>query len=77
MTELRYWVVRIFKCQTIDDFRQVLAGFSAAGGWTLEERSVISSIYTPRLMKLLTQYEDAPVYLEEISALCWDRRVNA
>jgi len=76
MNEFRHCVVRIFKCQTIEDFREVLTGFSA-GTWTLQERSVISAIYTPRLMKLLAKSEDAPVYLEELSALCWDRRVKA
>jgi hypothetical protein len=73
--ELRHWVSRLLFCRTIEDFETVLNGFSDMNCWTLEQRALISAVYTPRALKLLKQDEDNKwKWIEKLSAICWTRR---
>lgn len=65
----------ILKCQTVTEFTLVLSGFGINPGWTLEERSIMSALYTPRVKPLLGG-EDKQRILEDLAALCWGTNGN-
>lgn len=73
VSELQYWVSRLLKCKTLTDYRDVLIRF-AEHSWTLTERSIISAIYTPPVVKMLGGDDDKWRWLEELEGYCW--RVN-
>jgi hypothetical protein len=73
--EFRHWVLRILQCKTIADFKHTLSEFQQAGNWSLLERSALSTVYAPRLMKLLasTDAEEKKFIVEDMAALCWGK----
>lgn len=73
MNDLSYWVYRILLCRTIEEMREALRKFDE-GIWSIEDRSVISATYTPRLIDFMGKgiaEEDRKFLLEEFASLCW------
>lgn len=72
--KLRDWAAALLRCKTLEDYKTVLTGFHAQSGWTLEERSMISAVYTPPVVKMVRDLDDKWKWLEEFAQLCWDKK---
>ena len=72
--ELRYWISALLRCKTLDDLEVALRGFRRAREWELEERAIVSGVYTPIAVRLLWDHEDKRFVSEALASLCWDRR---
>lgn len=64
------WIFRALNCQTVAEFETMLREF-AATPWTLEEKSIMSAVYSPRVVKLLRESEDKYRRLEDMAQICW------
>lgn len=71
LPELRKWVSHLLSCKSIDDMRELVRLFGQES-WTLEDRSIFSAIYTPKLLMMVSGNDDKWSLLEDISALCWN-----
>lgn len=71
MNEFRQWILKVLDCKTLEEFQHVLTGFNE-GAWSLEEKSIMSGVYTPRVMTMLSGGEEQAWWLEELASLCWN-----
>lgn len=68
-----YWTYKVLLCDTLEQMRSVMADFNR-GTWTLEDRSLMSACYTPKLLKLIgkgSSEEEKKFLMEEFADLCW------
>ncbi len=72
-SELRAWIARMLKCKTLEEIKSCLQEFSFYR-WTLEEKSIMSSLYSPKANKLLSSSEDKWRHLEDLEELCWTNK---
>lgn len=69
--ELRYWVSMVMRCDTTLDVKQVLEGFIKQKKWSLEEKAIMSSVYTPLVAKWLRDDDTKWPWLEDLAEICW------
>jgi len=71
-SRLRRYIRDLLRCSDLVQLHATLRVF-ACERWTLEERSLLSSVYAPRASRMLrsVEPEEAKHLSEELAALCW------
>lgn len=71
--EICYWTYKVLLCDTLEQMRSVMTDFNRRT-WTLEDRAMMSSTYTPKLLKIIgkgSAEEEKNFLMEEFADLCW------
>lgn len=72
-SEFRAWVARMLRTKSLEEISNCLSEFSKYR-WSLEEKSIMSSLYSPKANKMLSSNEDKWRHLEDLEELCWTNK---
>ena len=70
IAELRQHIAAVLRSKTLLELKEALEHFSEQR-WHLTEKALLSAIYTPRALKMLSSTDDKWKWLEELEEACW------